>query len=143
MSKKRKLISLLSSKRNTSDLFKANQMWAAWKSKVTQTLNRQCPVHIISINPINKINNALSCNNIIIAKHLKIFRTIWRLIDLMAFIVGLSAFKEENINARQAFTASTIFFAYVSLFYTMFIVWPSIPSLLEVICIFGVLIPVS
>lgn len=118
---------------------KANQMWNTLKSKLENAWNRQNHLNVVLVNTISS-NTGRS--NRIEANHLKTFRTIWRLIDLMAFVAGLSATKEVDINARMAFTALNIFLAFVCLFYTMFIVWPSIPLLLEVICIFGVLIPV-
>lgn len=114
-------------------------MWNTLKSKLENAWNRQNHLNVVLVNTISS-NTGRS--NRIEANHLKTFRTIWRLIDLMAFVAGLSATKEVDINARMAFTALNIFLAFVCLFYTMFIVWPSIPLLLEVICIFGVLIPV-
>ncbi|XP_037036797.1 putative odorant receptor 83c isoform X4 [Bradysia coprophila] len=117
-----------------------NQMWAIWKSKLWNALDRQRQSHVVLVKPIN-LNADKDDKVFIEAKHLKVYRTIWTWIDLMAFVVGLSAFREAKINARMVYTASMICFAFVCLFYTIVVIWPSIPLLLEVICIYGVLIP--
>lgn len=75
-------------------------------------------------------------------KHLNTYRTVWTLIDLLASVVGVSIFKEMGTNIRLVFTTSVICVAFPSLFYTMVVVWPNVSQLLEVICIFGVLLPV-
>ncbi|XP_037036894.1 uncharacterized protein LOC119074711 [Bradysia coprophila] len=123
-------------------MVRANKMWATWKSKLRNALDRQRQSHVVLVKPINS-NADKDDKNFIEAKHLKLYRTIWTWIDLMAFVVGLSAFREAKINARMVFTASTICFAFVCLFYTIVVIWPSIPLLLEVICIYGVLIPAT
>lgn len=112
-------------------------MWAKWKPKLTNTLNGKNKFHVVLVKPIN--SNASGNKE---SEHLKTFHAIWKLIDSMAFIVGVSVFREVKINARMILTASMIFFAYSFLAYTKFVVWPSIPLLLEVVSIYGPLIPV-
>nr|QGW45439.1 odorant receptor 66 [Bradysia odoriphaga] len=117
-------------------------MWTKWKSKLRNALDSQRQSQVILVKSINS-NADNDDKKAIETKHLKVYRTIWTWIDAMAFVVGLSAFREAKINARMVFTASMICFAFVCLFYTIVVVWPSIPLLLEVICIYGVLIPAT
>ncbi|XP_037036795.1 putative odorant receptor 83c isoform X2 [Bradysia coprophila] len=117
-----------------------SQMWATLKSKFRNALNRQRQFEVVLVKPVNPNTNT-GDKNYIEAKHLKMFRAIWSLIDSMAFLVGVSAIRDENINARMALAALLISVTYPILFYTKFVVWPSVPLLLEVICIYGVLIP--
>lgn len=99
---------------------------------------------VIAVQPIKPIENHGSDNeNNIESEHLATYRNIWKLIDLLASMVGISAYKEVEMNFMFIFTSSVICFAFPSLFYTMIVVWPSVSTLLEVICIFGVLLPVT
>nr|QGW45397.1 odorant receptor 24 [Bradysia odoriphaga] len=121
-------------------IFKAKQIWATWKSRLRNALNRQRQFQVILVKPVSSSTNTGN-KNYIEAKHLKTFRAIWSLIDWMAFLVGVSVIREENINARMALAALLLFVTYPLLFYTKFVVWPSVPLLLEVFCIYGALIP--
>lgn len=81
-------------------------------------------------------------SNNVITEHLNIHRTIWYIIRILATIVGVSTYKKTEMNARLVFTSAVILVAFPSIFYTMVVVWPNIETLLEVVCIFGVLLPV-
>lgn len=94
----------------------------------------------IQVRPLDNGNS--DSKNDIESEHLKTYRAMWNLIDGLANIVGFSALKEMEMNYRLIFTSSLIVFGFFILFYTMAVVWPSVPTLLEVVCIFGVLVPV-
>ncbi len=112
----------------------ATKFWATIKSQIWNVQHEVCVVQ-----SIDSIKNS---DDNIETEHLNTFRTIWQLIDVLANIVGVNTNEEVQINARIIFTTLLICFAFLSLFYTMVVVWPSIPTLLEAICIFGVLVPV-
>lgn len=76
-------------------------------------------------------------------EHLNIYRTVWNIINFLANIVGVDKNKDIEINFRLIFTSAVIFIAFPSIFYTMVVVWPNASTLLEVVCIFGVLLPVG
>lgn len=75
-------------------------------------------------------------------EHLSTYRTIWRVIDLLECVIGFSVYNEVEINVRLVFVSAMICCAYTCLFYTMAVVWPSVPMLIEVVCMFGMLFPV-
>nr|QGW45440.1 odorant receptor 67 [Bradysia odoriphaga] len=117
-----------------------NQIWATWKSKLRTALNRHGQFQVISVKPVNSSTNT-GDKNCIEAKHLQKFRAIWSLVDSMAFVVGVSLIRQKNINARMVLAALLLFVTYPFLFYTKLVVWPNVPFLLEVLCIYGALIP--
>lgn len=111
-----------------------NQTWAAIKSKIQSVKAKKNPV--IAVQPLNSTINDVE------PEHLRIYKTIWSLLHLLGSIVGISAYKEMEFNLVFVITATMIFLTYPFLFYTMVVVWPDVSTLLEVICIFGVLTPV-
>ncbi|XP_037037280.1 uncharacterized protein LOC119074982 [Bradysia coprophila] len=119
-----------------------SQMWATLKSKLRNALNRQRQFEVVLVKPVNPCTNT-GDKNYIESEHLKMFRAIWSLIDSMAFLAGVSVTRDESINTRMALAALVVLVTYLLLFYTQFVVWPSVPLLLEVCCIYGVLIPGS
>ncbi|XP_037036798.1 uncharacterized protein LOC119074632 isoform X5 [Bradysia coprophila] len=119
-----------------------SQMWATLKSKFRNALNRQRQFEVVLVKPVNPNTNT-GDKNYIEPEHLKNFRAIWSLIDKMAYMVGVSAIRDENINARMVIAALLIFVTHLLLLYTKIFVWPSIPLELEVFCIYGVLTPAT
>lgn len=90
-------------------------------------------------------NESNTSNNINVeTKHLNTYRTIWNIINLLANIVGIDVmtYNDIELNFRFVVTNALIFIAFASIFYTMVVVWPNASLLLEVVCLFGVLLPV-
>lgn len=122
---------------------KVNQIWALIKSKIQNIRNEQNQIRLVQ--PITSTENYDSSDdagNNSELEHLRTYRTIMSLVNLLANIVGVSVYRDIEINFRLVATISLICVAFPSLFYTMAVLWPSVPTLLEAICIFGVLLPV-
>lgn len=98
---------------------------------------------VIAVQPFESMRNSGSDNNVNIeTEHLTACRTIWNFINFLAYFVGVDMNTEIEMNSRLVFTILSLITAYLSLFYSMVLVWPNVSVLMEVICIFGTLLPV-
>lgn len=97
-------------------------------------------VQVVQVQPIDSLGTGGPDN--IVPNHLKIFRSIWDFIDLIASVFGVSMYKEMEANFRIVLMVFLLSFGTFSLFYTMASIGPSLSEFLEVICLFGVLLPV-
>ncbi len=116
------------------------------KTTIQNVLHKNQNHQIIFVQPKKSTENYNVNNEVINApKHLITYRTIWKFIDALANICGLSAFKKAEFsfgNYRLIFASFLICLAFPSLVYTIALNWPNIPTLLEVLCLFGILVPV-
>ncbi len=123
-----------------------NFISAMIKTKIQTVLHKNQNHQIIFVQPKKSTEN-YNVNNEVInePKHLITFRTIWKFIDSLANICGQSAFKKIEFsfgNYKLIFALFLICLAFPSLFYTIAVYWPNISTLLEVLCLFGILVPV-
>ncbi len=105
-------------------------------TKIENLLHKKQNHQIILVQPKNVINEP---------KHLITYQTIWKFIDFFASICGISAYKKVEFNLsnfRVIVVTSMICLAFVSFSYTMVINLSNIPTLLEGLCLYGMLVPV-
>ncbi len=123
-----------------------NFISAMIKTKIQNLLHKKQSHQIILVQPKKSTENFNVDDEVVNEpKHLTTYRTIWKFIDSLASICGISAYKKVEFNSgnlRIIFVTCMIFFAFTMFFYTMAIYWNNIPTLLEVICLFGILLPV-
>ncbi len=116
------------------------------KTKIQNVLHKKQNHQIILVQPKKSTENYNVDDEVINEpKHLTTYRTIWKFIHALASICGLSAYKKVGFtlgNFRLNFATSLICLAFISIFYTLALNWPNIPALLEIICLFGILVPV-
>lgn len=127
---------------------RANQIWSSMKHRLQATIQHQSvrkkQHQVLVVKPLEPTKNCSSDNQLIVVetKHLKTYRTILNFIDFLINAFGVSIYTEVDINSRFIFSTAWFSFAHASLFYTIVVVWPNISTLLEVVCLFGIMLPV-
>ncbi len=123
-----------------------NFISAMMKTKIQNLLCKKQNHQIFFVHSKKSTENRNVDNEVINEpKHLITYRTIWKVIHVLAKCNGLSAYKQVEINLGNfglIMSISLISIAFSSIFYASALNWHNIKALLEIICLLGILIPV-
>lgn len=75
-------------------------------------------------------------------EHLRTYRRIWNVINTLGAIVGVSAHKDLGWQPIIGVCIFVVCVGYSFMFYTICLVWRDPSNLIEITCIFGILLPV-
>lgn len=76
------------------------------------------------------------------SEHFQKYLKIWKIFNFLLYLVGIEIRKKTTLSLRLILTSFAIWFGHSLVVYTIYLVWPDIEQLLEVICILGLGIPV-